>query len=195
MNRILLISLLLSGPLLSQTDSARATTFRLFAELSGGYFYSVSDPKMPMGEMTRDGLGISARVKWGSSNLLGVGIETGWMPISSMNVRMLNTEFGGADIEASRSAVPLLGLFSFQRAGVQVHVGAGYYRMESVVRMMGDRMVSSEWDLGYVFAAGFARPVSDAVRIGAEVKVNGIVEQQLTLVSFQLRTMLRLYGE
>jgi hypothetical protein len=195
MNRILLISLFLSGPLLSQTDSTRTTTFRLFAELSGGYYYSVSEPKMPMGDMVRDGMGVTARLKWGSSNLLGVGIETGWLPISTMNVRSQQTEFGGADIEASRSAVPLLLLFSMQRLGVQIHAGAGYYRVGSVVTMFGDRMASSEWDLGYMLSAGFARPVSDIVRLGAEVKVSGIVEQQLTLVSFQLRTMVRLYGE
>ena len=148
-----------------------------------------------MGKYSRDGMAATVRLKWGSSNLIGIGLESGWLPVSSMTSTGAASEFGPIDASASLAAVPLLAVLSFQRYGVQVHLGAGYYHVRSEVTVMGVESGSSEWDMGFMASAGFARPVSKDLRIGAEVKMNMISEQQITLVSANVRMMVRLFGE
>lgn len=192
-----LIILVLAVPFLlqAQADSVRPTTFRFFAEGGIGYIYKTSDPSVVVGRYTRDGVAATVRLKWGSSNLIGIGVESGWLPISSMTSTGTPTEFGPIDASASLSAVPLLAVLSFQRYGVQMHLGAGYYRVRSQIIVMGKESGSSEWDMGFMASVGMARPVSDDVHLGAEVKMNMIAEQQITLVSANIRVLVRLFGE
>jgi len=174
-------------------DTIRTSQFRLVAEIGGGYSYKLSSPKLILGVYTRDGISGTVRLKWGTSNLLGVGIETGWLPLSTTTNNALANEFGPVDLKASLTAIPLLGLFSIQRFGVQLHTGIGYYRVNSVVTMSGSTNESSEWDLGYMIALGYARPVFNEHRIGVEIKYNNITEQQISTVSLHLRFLYRIF--
>ncbi|MFA6541076.1 MAG: hypothetical protein WCT99_05680 [Bacteroidota bacterium] len=166
--------------------------FRIVAEVGAGYFYKLNTPKAALGAYTRDGFGGTFRLKWGSSNLIGVGIETGWFPISSTKNSSYSSEFGTIDLQASLHALPLLFIFSMQRYGLQLHAGIGYYLVTSEVTVMGETMQSSEWDMGVLLALGYAVPVSDNLRIGAEMKWNNISEQQISVGSLQVRMIYRL---
>jgi hypothetical protein len=179
----------------AQEQEAKPTTFRLVAELGGGYSYKLSPQKTSLGIYTRDGIAGTVRLKWGSSNLLGVGIETGWIPISTTTNSALSSEFGETKLEASLSAIPVLAIFSMQRIGIQLHAGLGYYRVNSNVTILGSSMQSSEWDLGYVLSLGYVRPLVSDFRFGAEIKWNNIAEQQISLLSFHIRLIYRLFGE
>ncbi len=180
---------------LAKGQDRPATTFRLFAEIGGGYAYKLSSPKPPFGTYTRDGMAGTFRLKWGSSNLLGVGIETGWIPISTTSVKNFGSEFGPIDLTASTSAIPLLAVFSIQRLGIQLHSGWGYYRVLSIATVMRETMESSEWKMGYLLSLGYGRPISSDFRVGMEVKWNNIVEHQVSIISVQIRLMYQLFGE
>ena len=186
--------LLLLVPLCVSADEPPqdSTTFRIVAEVGAGYFYKLNTPKTILGTYTRDGFGGTIRLKWGSSNLIGVGIETGWFPVSSTKNTSYSSEFGTINLQASLHALPLLFIFSIQRYGLQMHAGIGYYRVTSDATVMGESMQSSEWDMGILFALGYAVPVSDNLRIGAEMKWNNISEQQISVGSLQVRMIYRL---
>ncbi len=171
------------------------TTFRFYAEVGGGYSYKLTLPKTTLGDYTRDGIAGTIRLKWGSSKLLGVGVETGWIPISTTTNNGFISEFGNTHITASLSTIPVLALFSMQRLGIQLHVGIGYYLVTSNVTIMGEQSESSEWNLGYLLSVGYARQLSFDFRIGAELKWHTIVEQQLSIVSVQVKLLYRIFGE
>jgi hypothetical protein len=179
----------------AQEQETVSTKFRLVAELGSGYSYKLTEPKTTLGIYTRDGIAGTVRLKWGSSNLLGIGIETGWIPVSSTKNSALLSEFGTMNVSAALSAVPVLAVFSIQRMGIQLHTGLGYYRMSSTVTIAGSTMQSSEWNLGYLLSLGYARPLFSNYGLGGEVKWNSIVEQQVSIISFQIRLIYRLYGD
>lgn len=178
----------------AQEQEKPKTTFRMFVDVGGGYSYRLNDQKLPIGTSLRDGIAGTFRLKWGSSNLLGVGIETGWLPISSMSVKNLSTEFGAIDLSASLSAIPVLAIFSIQRLGLQLHSGIGYYRVTAKSTVMGTSMESSEWKLGFLLSLGYGRPLTPDYRVGVDVKWNNIVEHQTQILSVQLRLMYKIFG-
>jgi hypothetical protein len=59
--------------------------------------------------------------------------------------------------------------------------------------MAGSTNESSEWDLGFMAAAGYARPIFGEHRIGAEIKFMNITEQQISAVSVHLRFLYRMF--
>ncbi len=191
----IIVSIFCSLVVFAQEQDTVPTSFRLVAELGSGYSYKLNEPKTTLGIYTRDGIAGTVRLKWGSSNLLGIGVETGWIPVSSTKNSALLSEFGTMNVSASLSAVPVLAVFSIQRMGIQLHAGLGYYRMNSTVTIAGSTMQSSEWNLGYILSLGYARPLFSNYGLGAEVKWNNIVEQQVSIISFQIRLICRLFGD
>lgn len=192
---IIILDLFFFGVVSSQTMEYEPTTFRLYLEAGGGYSYKLTQPKFTLGEYTRDGIAATVRIKWGSSKFLGIGVESGWIPISSTTNNGFISEFGNTHLTASLSAIPVLVLFSIQRFGIQLHAGLGYYLVASRVTIFEEQSVSSEWNMGYLLSLGYARPVSSDVRIGAELKWHSIVEQQLSIVTIQLKFLYRIFGE
>lgn len=181
--------------LIAHGQETPATTFRLFIDAGGGYAYKLNTPKSTFGSYTRDGIAGTFRLKWGSSNLLGIGVETGWIPISSTSAKNYNSEFGPIDLSASSSAVPLLAIFSMQRLGIQLHAGFGYYRVHATATVMGETMESSEWKMGYLLSLGYGKLITSDYRIGMEVKWNNIVEHQVSILSVQARIIVKIFGE
>ena len=175
------------------SPSSAVTTFRLMGEISGGYSYKTTAAKQNLGSYSRGGIAGTVRLKWGSSNFLGVGIESGWLPVSSASNPSLPTEFGNLDVKTSLTAVPLLFLFSIQRIGIQFHSGIGYYNIHSVATVGGSTIESSEWDLGFLLSAGYALPIAEGYFIGAEIKWYSITEQQISVAAVQVRYIYRLF--
>jgi opacity protein-like surface antigen len=183
-------------PLLAeaQTPSPDTTAhFRFGVDVGGGYAYKLSSTNTLPGNYTRGGLAATVRVKWGSHNVFGAGIETGWLPISSLSSSGASTSLGTTNIEASLNAVPLLFVVALQRYNVQLHGGAGYYRVHATAAVFESTIQSSEWDFGYLLALGYAYPLSRTIRVGAEVKWNNISEVQVSLLSLQARVLISLW--
>jgi hypothetical protein len=187
---------LIPAVVIAQTPNGQvppATTFRLMAEIGGGYVYKTSAAKQNLGTYTRGGIAGTVRLRWGSSNLLGVGIETGWFPISSTSHPSLPTEFGNLNVDASLTAIPVLFIISIQRLGMQFHSGIGYYQVNSVATVGSSTIESVEWDLGFLVSLGVARPLTDGHSIGAEIKWYNITEQQISAATIQVRYIYRLF--
>ena len=178
----------------AQTITADTTRhFRIGVDVGGGYAYKLRLTNTLPGSYTRGGLAATVRLKWGSHNVIGAGIETGWLPISSLSSSGVSTSLGRTNIDASLSAVPLLFVVALQRYNVQLHGGIGYYRVSATASVFESTNESSEWDFGYMLALGYVHPLSRAVRVGAEVKWNNISEVQISLLSFQARVLVSLW--
>ena len=178
-----------SASLRSNEMPKDSTTFRFVIEGGTGYIRTISASRTPLGEHTRGGLAGTLRLKWGSSHMLGVGIETGWMHISTTEYSLPASEFGPMDLHATLSAIPLLATFSIQRMGIQLHTGFGYYRVLSNVTLQGVAMNSGEWNMGFLISLGYAVPITSDMRLGGELKWNIITEQQVSLLSLQVRVL------
>lgn len=177
----------------STAQQIDTTTFRIVTEIGGGYAYKLTSPKTTLGEYTRSGVVGTLRLKWGTSNLIGVGLETGWIPISRTVNNAIPSEFGALRMKASLNAIPLMGLFSIQRRGIQLHTGIGYYRVIASATLDNETIESAEWNLGFLLSLGYALPLFEKHRIGIEVKWNNITEQKLSIISVQARYLYRLF--
>ena len=183
-------------PMLVGAQSLPADTtarFRVGVDVGGGYAYKLRSTNQLPGNYTRGGPATTVRVKWGSHNVIGAGIETGWLPISSLLSSGASTSLGATNIDASLSAVPLLFIVALQRSNVQLHGGFGYYRVSATATVFESTIESSEWDFGYMLALGYVYPLNPSIRVGAEVKWNNISEVQISLLSLQARVLVSLW--
>ncbi|MBA4311659.1 MAG: hypothetical protein C0417_03410 [Chlorobiaceae bacterium] len=195
--KIIFLAWILLTPLVveAETKPSKDTTaqFRIGVDFAGGYAYRLRTANTLPGNYTRGGFAANVRVKWGSGNIFGAGVETGFLPISSLSASGASTALGTTDIEASLSAVPTLFIVALQRYNVQLHGGFGYYRVSATATVFESTIESSEWDFGYMVALGYAYPLSSAVKVGAEVKWNNISEVQISLLSLQARLLIKLW--
>jgi hypothetical protein len=169
------------------------SSFHLIAEGGGGYSYRLSAAKLPLADEQRSGPAFSFRLKWGAGRVVSVGVETGWISVSSMETKLATQEFGPVNISSSLSAVPVIGFISLRRTGVEVSAGLGYYYVSSVSTVMGSDMESSEWDLGYLLSLGYTVPLTADWNIIGTLRWNNIAEQQITSASFQAQIQYQIY--
>jgi len=190
----IILSVLVPTLVRAQTLPTDTTVhFRVGVDIGGGYAYKLRLTNQLPGSYTRGGFGGTLRVKWGSHDVIGAGIETGWLPISSLSSSRISTSLGTTNIDASLSAIPLLFIVALQRSNVQFHGGIGYYRVKAAANVFESTIESSEWDFGYMLALGYVYPLSHAVRVGGEVKWNNISEVQISLLSLQARVLISLW--
>ena len=167
--------------------------FRAGIEMMGGYAYRLRSTNTLPGNYVRGGATARLRLKWGSHQVVGAGIETGWLSISSLSATSSSTPLGTTDIEASLSAVPLLFVVALQRFNTQLHVGLGYYNVRVSSTVFGSAIRSSEWDFGYMVSLGYAYALDPAVKLGVEVKWDNISEAQISMLSTCVRVMVPLW--
>ena len=167
--------------------------FRAGIEMAGGYAYRLRSTNTLPGNYVRGGATARLRLKWGSHNVVGAGIETGWLPVSSLSATNSSTTLGTTDIEASLNAVPVLFVVALQRFNTQLHIGLGFYDVRVSSTVFGSTIRSSEWDFGYMLSLGYAYALSPAVKLGAEVKWDNISEAQISMLSACVRVMVPLW--
>ncbi len=193
---IVLLLLAMFFPSFSQAQLPASDSmphFRIGLELGGGYGFKLSSTNTLPGNYSSGGFNTNIRLKWGSHNSFGAGLETGWLPISSLSSSNTSTEFGTTNIEASLNAVPLLFVLALQRFNVQIHGGVGYYNVRAKATVFESTIESSEWDFGYILAIGYVYPISPAYKLGAEIKWNNISEVQISMLSTQVRLLINLW--
>lgn len=191
--RLILLLFVIVVAVNAQDAANDTSSFRIIAEGGAGYSYRLSAAKLSLGDEQRSGPAVSFRLKWGSGRMVSVGLETGWISISSLETIRGTPEFGPMHIASSLTAVPVIGFISLQRSGIEAAAGLGYYRVSSVSTVMGVSMESSEWDLGYLLSIGYALPLNTDWDIIGMLRWNNIAEQQISAASFQAQLRCRLY--
>ncbi len=191
--RLILLLFVIAVALPAQDAAVDTSSFRIIAEGGAGYSYRISSAKLSLGDELRSGPAVSFRIKWGSGRVVSVGLETGWISISSLETMRGTPDFGPVHIASSLTAVPVIGFISLQRSGIEAAAGLGYYRVSSVSTVMGVSMESSEWDLSYLVSIGYALPLNTDWNIIGTVRWNNIAEQKISVASFQAQIQYRLY--
>jgi opacity protein-like surface antigen len=173
-----------------QKDSTR---FRIGVEFGGGYGFKLKSNNIIEGNYSRSGINWGMRLKWGSGNIFGAGLETGWISISSLSSEKVSTLLGKTNIEASLNAIPLLFVVGAQYAGFRIHGGAGYYNVISRATVFESTIESNEWDYGYTLSLGYTFPINQKLKFGTEVRWNNISEVQISVLSLQASLLVKLW--
>jgi len=191
---LVVLLVFVSSTLEAQTElSANANSnFKIGIEFGGGYGFKLRSNNKLEGNYSSSGMNYTLRLKWGSGNIFGAGIETGYIAISSLKSTNQVTPLGVTDISASLNARPVLFIVTAQYANLQLFTGLGYYNVRSASTVFNSTIESSEWDFGYLVSLGYAYPVDSTFKIGAEIKWNNISEVQVSTLAFQLKLLVKL---
>lgn len=169
------------------------SNFKIGIEFGSGYGFKLRSTNKLEGDYSSSGMNYTLRFKWGSGNIFGAGIETGYIAISSLKSANQVTPLGETDISASLNAIPVLFIVTAQYANLQLFTGLGYYNVMSTSTVFNSTIESNERDFGYLVSLGYAYPINSTYKIGAEIRVNNISEVQITNLSAQLKLMVKLF--
>lgn len=186
----LIFSSLVSGQ--TEISPTQYSKFKIGLELGSGYGFKLRTNNQIDGNYSNSGMNYTLRLKWGSGNVFGAGIETGWISISSLDSENLLTKLGPTNVSASLNAIPVVFMVTTQYANFQLHTGLGYYNVRSSSTVFNSTILSNEWDFGYLVSMGYAQPINSTFKIGAEVKWINISEVQISTLAFQLKLLVKL---
>ena len=191
---VIVCALIFSSLVSGQTEISPTynSKFKIGLELGSGYGFKLRTNNQIDGNYSNSGMNYTLRLKWGSGNVFGAGIETGWISISSLESENLLTKLGTTNVSATLNAIPVVFIVTTQYANFQLHTGLGYYNVRSTSTVFNSTILSNEWDFGYLVSVGYAYPINSTLKVGAEVKWNNISEVQISDVSFQIKLLIKL---
>jgi hypothetical protein len=187
--KILLYFYIFSGSLFSRPDSSSY----LKIDLAGGYSRSIyNQGSYQFGEYSRAGFGGMFRIIWQSENILGLGIESGYLPLASLRQDNFSNEFGKSDIRANISAIPILADFSFDFGKFYFNTSAGYYLVSSRINAFGEKSFSSTFDFGFSFSFGYKKMFNNHFGFGGEFKSHHLVDTPQLAFSIQVNLIYKI---
>jgi uncharacterized membrane-anchored protein len=174
-----------SGQIVASVDTTKK--FDIAIEISGGYSYKLTKI-VTSRNYKQGGLSGIIRVKYNSDNLFAIGVESGWLPLSSSSQKNVILEDAGmTDISASLNAIPFFFLITFQKFGIQIYTGIGLYNVKSTNTVFNKTIYNNQWDTGYSFGGGYALSFTRKIYLGSEIKWNRITQLQTSVASIHFR--------
>jgi hypothetical protein len=193
--KAILITILFSVPLLTFAEahaqgelSAAAVdgSYAVVATIGGGYARYIT-PYASGIEIDRTGATVSARLLWYPDHRLRMGVESGWTRFYSYDLKDVATSFGTTDASLSLSAIPLVAVFSMSLGGsVTLYAGAGGYFVRSHASSFGTTVDVTRFSQGWMAAISWDHRITEALRLGAELKWYGATEFGDGVVTLQL---------
>jgi hypothetical protein len=174
----------------AQTRDARP--FKLWLDCGAGYSRNISPgvaaTAIPGGDHTNGGFTGLIRMRGSRNNFITIGLETGWLHLSSVSQQNAQTNgYGTTNINATLSAIPVMGVVTLQDYDVQLHGSVGLYRLISTASLFGNTVTSSEWDMAFTLAAGYEIMLPDEFELVPEFRWTRINDQQKSFLSILLR--------
>lgn len=185
--QLCILLLLLSTSLYAATDTTSQREFRFELQLLPGVSAAQVQRTtlVDSSEYRRGGIALVARAMWHPDNLLGIGIETGLLRISSLRVYKDNVVPDGSVLQLN--AIPVLGIAQLHVLGLEVHGGIGAYNYAVFFGGNGIQANSSEWELGYAAGISKAWYISKSFALGAEARGYVIPERDVSLLTVSAR--------
>ena len=153
-----------------------------------GYTWNVSSFGSSVDGLDRSGPAANLRIMWRSKYLLAYGLEVGYTTRFSVS-----SSAGGATIDATSGAVPILGVFSMSPTRrLFVNVGLGFVFSTSSVDAMGSSASSSAFGSGFMGGVAYLMPVSKKLDLGAEFRFLRADTYNDNILSLQLTVAYRL---
>lgn len=171
-------------PALAQEQTPGERPFGFIIQVgAGGALSRGPDQTVPAdAEESRFGLALSARALWRPGHLLGIGVQSGFTRVST-----LESSAGNA---IHLSTVPAMLVFAMESSGFDASAAAGWQRY--IVGTEG-RNISSAWEMSYALSAAYTLYTTDALALALEGTYTSIPERTTTLASLQLRLQYTLH--
>lgn len=113
----------------------------------------------------------SFRVMWQPEHHLRVGIESGYLPLYSLDAKVYDTIFGSTDVFLTLQAIPIMFVSITEVAkNFEVIAGIGGSILISEVNSFDNNVRSTSWNNTYEFGVSYLLPVSKTLKMGGEVK-------------------------
>lgn len=178
-----------SAHLSAQQDSVESTRsdYRVIVQVQAGISNSRIDRtiKPEKSEYTTTGLSGTIRLLWRPDHLLGIGMETGFIRISKLLIKEDNKLPPQSVVRLG--AVPVLGVFSMEKYGVELSAGVGLYNYQVDAIVGDDTPSSDQWEIGWMASVGYMYPLSRSWLVGADVRHYAIPERSVGGISANLR--------
>lgn len=175
----------LSIAVLVVTADARAdeSPHAISVELTPGYGRQLVPSVSHTNETSHQngGPSIALAVTLRSPYFLAPFIQGSWLSVYSSDTRRDVPGLGVTSYSASMTAIGVVGGASFSFWKMRVRAGAGTYDLRVSADVLGDHLSTSELDMGYLFAVGGWVYGTDRLRIGAELRLDAIVQASVTM--------------
>lgn len=154
--------------------------------VTGGYSQQLVTVPLPIGELSNGGLQGLVRIVLTRSRLIAIGVESGFLRMSSMRLRGIVKR----EIDAWLNAIPLFVVLGVQYFGIDAHVGLGYVDVISTSTVNGITVTSNTWEMGMSVALGYTREVSPVLSLGGEVRWMGLFDFGKSFLSAGIRAQI-----
>lgn len=193
MRIFLVLFILLCGNRLKAQDTLRGD-YRIILQANLGLSKSHINhtTQVDKGEYSSMGLLRTFRAVWRPDHLLGMGIETGILPVSSLTIKQDVTLPTGSTINLK--AVPLLLVFSMEKYGIELSSGVGIYNYQVQADIPNkESTVSNQWEIGWMLNVGYCYPLTHSLGIGGDIRHYVIPERSLLLTSLSVKFQWQLW--
>ena len=168
--------------------------YRVNVSIGSGYSYYITS--LEMNSMNKHSFNATAKIMWQPEHLLRVGIESGYLPLYTLERKNFRSKSGTTDVAISLDAVPVMLVFAMELyPGFEVSAGLGGMILYSSMESFDNKVVSSSWSNGVALGVGWMTPVAEKVHVGGEVKWYNIakIEDSAVVVQVALKYNLLSY--
>ena len=170
-------------------DSISPEPFTIWIDGGAGYSRDISlgvqATATPGGDYSKGGFTGLVRIRGSKNHFISIGVETGWQFISSVSQQTPQTT-----INATLSAIPVMGVVTLQDYNIELHGSVGIYRLISKASLFGTTVISSEWDMAFSLAASYELTIFGNYKILPEFRWLRINDQQKSFLSLMIRLQL-----
>jgi len=175
-----------------QMNGQTSKPFSLWIDGGAGYSRNVSPgvaaTATPGGDYTNGGFTGLLRIRGSRNHFITIGLETGWQHIASVSQQNAQASgFGTTNINATLSAIPVMGVISLQDYNFQLHGSVGIYRLISKATLFGNSITSSQWDMAFSIALGYEIDLPGEYILLPEFRWSRINDQQKSFLSLMIR--------
>ncbi len=142
-------------------------------------------------EYTRNGIDWSIRAVAQPDHLLGLGLELGSLHFSKLLVKNDATLPDGSTM--SLSALPILGVFSMEKYGVELSGGVGTFLYQAELVAPGGTTTGQDWEIGWCGGLAYRFEISHHWLLGLEGRYYTIPERSVGLFSGGLRIQYQIW--
>ncbi|NOY05281.1 MAG: hypothetical protein GXO82_01390 [Chlorobi bacterium] len=159
--------------------------YRVNVSIGSGYSYYITS--LEMNSMNKHSFNATAKIMWQPEHLLRVGVESGYLPLYTLERKNFRSKSGTTDVTLSLDAVPVMLVFAMELyPGFEVSAGIGGMMLYSSMESFDNKVVSSSWSNGMAFALTWLTPIDENIQVGGEVKWYNVAKIEDSAVAVQV---------
>ncbi len=167
--------------------------YEVNVSIGAGYSYYITS--LGMNSMNKHSFNATAKLMWKPEHLLRVGVESGYLPLYTLERKSFRSKSGTTDVTIFLDAVPIMLVFAMElHPGFEVSAGIGGMMLYSSMESFDNKVVSSSWSNGMAFAVTWLTPISETLHVGGEVKWYNVAKIEDSAVIAQVALKYNLFS-